>query len=134
MTTARREKGWGQPSRFIGFYRVKLVRPWESRWPINPLPASSAWEKGLAQTCPPRRFQVTAAFPGQGRAEMKIDRRSFLLAAACLAMAKLVGPTCGQPRPSGSDEPPWHPFTLSLLDRARQASLVDGRANTALIE
>jgi hypothetical protein len=65
---------------------------------------------------------------------MKIDRRSFLLAAACLAMAKLVGPTFGQPRPSGSDEPPWHPFTRSLLDRARQASLVDGRANTALIE
>ena len=28
----------------------------------------------------------------------------------------------------------WHPFTRSLLDRARQASLVDGRANRALIE
>jgi hypothetical protein len=65
---------------------------------------------------------------------MKIDRRSFLLAAACLAMAKLVGPTFGQPRPSGSDEPPWHPFTRSLLDRARQASSVDGPANTVRIE
>src|SRR5258705_4140205 len=99
MTTARREKGWGQPSRFIGFYRVKLVRPWDPNGPSILCRLRPLGKSGLAQTCPPRRFQVTAAFPGQGRAEMKIDRRSFLLAAACLAMAKLVGPTFGQPRP-----------------------------------
>ena len=65
---------------------------------------------------------------------MEIDRRNLLLAMACLAMAKLVGPTFSPPRPAGLDEPPWHPLTRSLLDRARRASLVDGRANRALIE
>ena len=65
---------------------------------------------------------------------MKIDRRNLLWATAGLAMTKLVGPTSSQASLAGSDEFPWHPFTRSLLDRARQASLVDGRANTALIE
>jgi len=65
---------------------------------------------------------------------MKFDRRSFPLAAAGLAMTKLVGPASSQASLAGSDEFLWHPFTRSLLDRARQASLVDGRANTALIE
>ena len=37
-------------------------------------------------------------------------------------------------RPGWLEEVPWHPFTRSLLDRALRASLVDGRANTALIE
>ena len=65
---------------------------------------------------------------------MKIDRRNLLWATAGLAMTKLVGPTSSQASLTGSDEFPWHPFTGSLLDRARQASLVDGRANTAPIE
>jgi hypothetical protein len=65
---------------------------------------------------------------------MKIDRRSLLSATACLAMAKLVGPTFGHPRPSGSDEPPWHPFTRSLLDRARRASSARGPVDTAGVE
>jgi hypothetical protein len=66
---------------------------------------------------------------------MRIDRRNLLrLATACLAMAKLVGPTSSQASLAGSNEFPWHPFTRSLLDRARQARLIDGRANTALIE
>jgi hypothetical protein len=65
---------------------------------------------------------------------MKIDRRNLLWATAGLAMTKLVGPTFSQAGMAGSDEFPWHPFTRSLLDRARHASLVDGRANTALIE
>jgi hypothetical protein len=65
---------------------------------------------------------------------MKIDRRKLLWATAGLAMTKLVGPTSSQASLTGSDEFPWHPFTRSLLDRARQASSVDGRANTALIE
>jgi hypothetical protein len=65
---------------------------------------------------------------------MKIDRRKLLWATAGLAMTKLVGPTSSQASLTGSDQFPWHPFTGSLLDRARQASLVDGRANTALIE
>ena len=49
-------------------------------------------------------------------------------------MTKLVGPTFSQASLAGSVEFPWHPFTRSLLDRARQASSVDGRANTAPIE
>jgi hypothetical protein len=65
---------------------------------------------------------------------MKIDRRSLLSATACLAMAKLVGPTFGHPRPSGSDEPPWHLFTRSLLDRARRTSSARGPMDTAGIE
>ena len=65
---------------------------------------------------------------------MKIDRRKLLWATAGLAMTKLVGPTSSQASLAGSDEFLWHPFTRLLLDRARQASLVDGRANTALIE
>ena len=65
---------------------------------------------------------------------MKIDRRNLLWVTAGLAMTKLVGPASSQASLAGSDAFPWHPFTRSLLDRARQASLVDGRANTALIE
>ena len=65
---------------------------------------------------------------------MEIDRRKLLLATAGLAVVNLVGPAFGPPRPAGSDEPAWHPLTRSLLDRARRASLVDGRANRALIE
>ena len=65
---------------------------------------------------------------------MEIDRRNLFLATAGLAMAKLVGPTFGLPRTTGLDDPPWHPITRSLLDRARRGSLVDGRANRALIE
>lgn len=65
---------------------------------------------------------------------MKIDRRNLLWATAGLAMTKLVGRTSSQASLAGSDEFLWHPFTRLLLDRARQASSVDGRANTALIE
>jgi hypothetical protein len=65
---------------------------------------------------------------------MEIDRRELLSATASLAIAKLVGPTFALPRTIGLDDPPWHPITGSLLDRARQASLVDGRTNRALIE
>ena len=65
---------------------------------------------------------------------MKIDRRNLLWATAGLAMATLVGPTSSKFSLAGSDEFPWHPFTRSLLDRARQASSVDGRANAARIE
>jgi hypothetical protein len=65
---------------------------------------------------------------------MKIDRRSLLSATACLAMAKLVGPTFGHPRPSGSDEPSWHPLTQSLLHRARRASSIDGPTNMVQVE
>jgi hypothetical protein len=65
---------------------------------------------------------------------MKINRRNLLCATAALAMTGLVGPTSSQANLAGSDEFPWHPFTRSLLDRARQASSVDGRANTAPIE
>ena len=65
---------------------------------------------------------------------MEIDRRNLLWATAGLAMTKVVGPASSQASLVGSDEFRWHPFTRSLLDRARQASLVDGRANTALIE
>jgi hypothetical protein len=65
---------------------------------------------------------------------MKINRRNLLRATAALAMTGLVGPTSSQANLAGSDEFPWHPFTRSLLDRARQASSVDGRANTAPIE
>ena len=60
---------------------------------------------------------------------MKIDRRNLLWATASLAMATLVGPTSSKFSLAGSDEFPWHPFTRSLLDRARQASSVDGRAD-----
>ena len=56
------------------------------------------------------------------------------MATAGLVMVKLVEPTFSPPRPAGLDEPPWHPLTRSLLDRARRASLVNGRANRALIE
>ena len=65
---------------------------------------------------------------------MEIDRRNLLLATAGLAMVKLVEPTFSPPRHAGLDKPPWHPLTRSLLDRARRASLVDGRANRPLIE
>ena len=65
---------------------------------------------------------------------MEIDRRNLLSATACLAMAKLVGPTFALPRTIGLDDPPWHPITRSLLDRAQRGILVDGRANRALIE
>ena len=65
---------------------------------------------------------------------MEIDRRNVLLTAACLPIVKLVGPTFSCPRHAGIDEPPWHPLTRSLLDRARQACSVDGRTNRALIE
>ena len=65
---------------------------------------------------------------------MEIDRRNLLWATAGLAMTRLVGPASSQAGLAGSDEFPWHPITRSLLDRARQASLVDGRANAALIE
>jgi hypothetical protein len=66
--------------------------------------------------------------------QMKIDRRNLLWATAGLAMTKLFGRCSSQAGLVGSNEFPWHPFTRSLLDRARQASLVDGRTNTALIE
>jgi hypothetical protein len=65
---------------------------------------------------------------------MRINRRNLLWATAGLAMTKLVGPASSQASLAGSDEFLWHPFTRSLLYRARQASLVDGRANTVLIE
>ena len=65
---------------------------------------------------------------------MSINRRKLLLAMAGLTMTRLVGPASSQANLAGSNEFPWHPFTRSLLNRARQASLVDGRANTALIE
>jgi hypothetical protein len=65
---------------------------------------------------------------------MKIDRRSLLSATACLALAKLVGPTFGHPRPTSSDGPPWHPFTRSLLERARRANSARGLADTAGVE
>jgi hypothetical protein len=65
---------------------------------------------------------------------MKIDRRNLLWATAGLAMTKLVGPASSQASLAGSDEFPWHPITRSLLDRARQASLVNGRANRTPIE
>jgi hypothetical protein len=65
---------------------------------------------------------------------MKINRRNLLWATAALAMTGLVGPTSSQASPTGSDEFPWHPFTRSLLDRARQASSANWRADTARIE
>ena len=104
------------------------------RQTLRPLPAWSAREFGRMQTCPLHRFQITAGPPGQGESQMEIDRRKLLSASACLALVKLVGPKFGPPRPAGLDEPPWQPLTRSLLDRARQASLVDGRTNRALIE
>ena len=64
---------------------------------------------------------------------MKVNRRNLLWATAGLAMTKVVGAASSQANLAGSDEFPWHPFTQSLLDRARQASLVDGRTNTVLI-
>jgi hypothetical protein len=65
---------------------------------------------------------------------MEIDRRKLLSASAYLALVNLVRLTFGPPRPAGSDAPTWPPLTRSLLDRARRASLVAGRANRALIE
>jgi hypothetical protein len=65
---------------------------------------------------------------------MKIDRRNLLWATAGLAMTTLVGPASCQASLASSNGFPWHPFTRSLLDRARQASSVNGRAHTALIE
>ena len=59
---------------------------------------------------------------------MEMDRRNLLWATAGLAMTKLVGPASSQANLAGSSEFPWHPFTRSLLDRALQASLVDGQA------
>lgn len=99
------------------------------RQTLRPLPAWSAREFGRMQTCPLHRFQIT----GQGESQMEIDRRKLLSASASLAMVKLVGPAFRPLRLAGF-EPAWHPFTRSLLDRARRASLVDGRANRALIE
>ena len=71
--------------------------------------------------------------PSRTKGEPDEDRK-LLWATAGLAMTKLVGPTSSQASLPGSDEFPWHPFTRSFLDRARQASSVDGRANTAPIE
>ena len=65
---------------------------------------------------------------------MKIDRRSLLSATACLAMMKLVGPAFGYASRIGSVEFPWHPFTRSLLDRARRASSARTRVDTTGVE
>jgi hypothetical protein len=65
---------------------------------------------------------------------MEIDRRKLLSATASLAIVKPVGPAFRPHRLAGLDEPAGHPLTRSLLDQARRASLVDGRANTAPIE
>ena len=65
---------------------------------------------------------------------MKIDRRSLLSATARLAMMKLVGPAFGYASRIGSVEFPWHPFTRSLLDRARRASSARTRVDTTGVE
>lgn len=62
---------------------------------------------------------------------MKLDRRTLLSGTARLAMAKLVKPTSEHRSLLGSDEPSWHPFTLSLLDRAQLANSAKGPVNTA---
>src|SRR5258705_10850238 len=102
MTTARREKGWGQPSRFIGFYRVKLVRPWDPGGSSSLCRLRPLGKSGLAQTCPPHRFRVTTDLQDTRESQMRINRRTLLGATAGLAMTKLDGPASSQPTLTGS--------------------------------
>jgi hypothetical protein len=68
---------------------------------------------------------------------MDIDRRKLLAGSTCLALAGLVESAvtyCRSDTAERHEEPPWHPLTRSLLDRARRANATDGRADTASIE
>ncbi|XIA65744.1 hypothetical protein ACFIOY_05785 [Bradyrhizobium sp. TZ2] len=68
---------------------------------------------------------------------MDIDRRKLLAGTACLALTGLVEPAvayCRADTAECHEAPPWHPLTRSLLDRARRANTIDGRANTDSIE
>jgi hypothetical protein len=66
-----------------------------------------------------------------------IDRRKLLAGSACLALTGLVEPAvayCRVDTTACDEAPPWHPLTRSLLDRARRANTIDGRANAANTE
>jgi hypothetical protein len=80
-------------------------------------------------------FSLRPTFLDKGESGMNIDRRRLLSATACLTLTGMVGDA---PSRAGTDAKPvslpWHPLTRSLLDRARRANCVDGRADTASVE
>ncbi len=68
---------------------------------------------------------------------MDIDRRRLLRATACLALSGLAIPLDASTPPSADVipvAPSWHPFTRSLLHRARRANSADGRANRSQVD
>jgi hypothetical protein len=68
---------------------------------------------------------------------MDIDRKSLLGTIFCLALSGLRKLFDLSTLPEADETPVvpgWHPLTRSLLDRARKASSVHGRADPSLIE
>lgn len=68
---------------------------------------------------------------------MDIDRRKVLAGSLCLALGSWIETTAVDRRPGAvaiKESTSWHPLTRSLLERAQEASAIDGRDNSASIE